>query len=68
MVKMSIELNRLAQTQAIVAQVEREIAERAMRDRNPTELVILEPVKKSGTFASGGAAHRIVMSLFPAGL
>ena len=65
---MSTELNRLAQTQAIVAQVEREIAERAMRDRNRTELVVLEPVKRSGTSVAGSAAHRIVMSLFPAGL
>jgi hypothetical protein len=65
---MNIELNRLAQTQAIVAQVEREIAERAMRDRNPTELVVLAPVKKSRISASGSTAHRIVMSLFPAGL
>ncbi|HEV2578030.1 MAG TPA: hypothetical protein VGU25_12540 [Acidobacteriaceae bacterium] len=63
-----MELNRLAQTHAIVAQVEREIAERAMRDRSRTDLVLLEPVKKSGTSASGRAAHRIVMSLFPAGL
>ncbi len=65
---MSEELNRLTQTQAIVAQVEREIAERAMRDRNRSDLVLLAPVKKSGTSATGRAAHRIVMSLFPAGV
>lgn len=66
--KMTHQLNRLAQTQAIVAQVEREVAERAMRDRNRTELVVLEPVKKSAASVSGRTAHRLVMSLFPAGL
>lgn len=65
---MSNQLNRLAQTQAIVAQVEREIADRAMRDRSRPELVLLAPVRKSRITAGGRAAHRIVMSLFPAGL
>jgi hypothetical protein len=68
LLKMSHQLNRLAQTQAIVAQVEREIANRAKRDRNPAELVLLAPVKKSRIAASGRAAHRMVMSLFPAGV
>jgi hypothetical protein len=65
---MSRELNRLEQTQAIVAQVEREVAEHAMRQRDRTELVLLAPVKRTEPSAGGRAAHRIVMSLFPAGL
>lgn len=65
---MSPPLNRLAQTQAIVAQVEREIADRAMRQRNGTELVILEPVQKSHKSVAASPAHRSIMSLFPAGV
>jgi hypothetical protein len=60
-------LNRLAQTQAIVAQVEREVAQRAQRDRTGADLTLLSPVNASQSLASR-AAHRVVYSLFPAGL
>jgi hypothetical protein len=69
LLKMSNDLNRLAQTQAIVAQVEREIAERAKRERDNAQLVVLAPLKRSSSNSiTRRAAHRVVMSLFPAGL
>jgi len=66
--KVSNHLNRLAQTKAIVAQVEREIAQRAQRERSNTELTLLTPVTPSRPSLATRAAHRVVLSLFPAGL
>lgn len=60
--------NRLAQTQAIVAQVEREVAQRAQRERDGAELKLLSPVNSSQPSLATRAAHRVVLSLFPAGL
>lgn len=65
---MSQHLNRLAQTQAIVAQVEREIAEKAKRQQNGAELVLLEPLKQSKRSLAARAADRLAVSLFPAGI
>jgi hypothetical protein len=61
-------LNRLAQTQAIVAQVEREVAQRAQRERADADLTLLSPVNASQPSLASRAAHRVVFSLFPAGL
>jgi tetraacyldisaccharide-1-P 4'-kinase len=61
-------LNRLAQTQAIVAQVEREVAQRAQRERPATNLTLLSPVNTSQASLAVRAAHRVVFSLFPAGI
>jgi hypothetical protein len=66
--KMSQHHNRLAQTQAIVAQVEREVAQRAHRERAGSELTLLTPVTASQPSLASRAAHRVVLSLFPAGL
>jgi hypothetical protein len=66
--KMSTNPNRLAQTQAIVAQVEREIAQRATREQKASEMELLSPVKHSDRSLTERAAHRVVLSLFPAGL
>jgi hypothetical protein len=66
--KSSQHLSRLAQTQAIVAQVEREVAQRAHRDRTGADLTLLSPVTPSPTSLAARAAHRVVFSLFPAGL
>jgi predicted oxidoreductase len=66
--KSSQHMNRLAQTQAIVAQVEREVAQRAHRDRSGADLTLLSPVTPSQTSLAVRAAHRVVFSLFPAGL
>jgi hypothetical protein len=66
--KVSQHLNRLAQTQAIVAQVEREVAERAHRERSGSELTLLAPVSASQPSLASRAANRVVLSLFPAGL
>lgn len=66
--KVSEPMNRLAQTQAIVAQVEREVAQRAQRERPATELTMLSPVTGSQPSLATRAAHRVVLSLFPAGL
>jgi len=66
--KVSQHLNRLAQTQAIVAQVEREVALRAQRDRAGSDLTLLTPVKSAQPSLATRAAHRVVLSLFPAGL
>jgi hypothetical protein len=65
---MSQHLNRLAQTQAIVAQVEREVAQRAQRERPGTDLTLLSPITRSQPSLATRAAHRVVFSLFPAGL
>lgn len=61
-------MNRLAQTQAIVAQVEREVAQRALRTRSDADLTLLSPVNASQPSLATRAAHRVVLSLFPAGL
>lgn len=61
-------LNRLAQTQAIVAQVEREVAQRALRERDGASLTLLSPINPSQPSLATRAAHRVVLSLFPAGL
>jgi len=66
--KVSQQLNRLAQTQAIVAQVEREVAQRALRERADSELTLLTPVKSSQPSLATRAAYRVVFSLFPSGL
>jgi hypothetical protein len=66
--KASPPLNRLAQTQAIVAQVEREVAQRAQRQRTGSDLTLLTPVNASQRSLATRAAHRAVFSLFPAGL
>ena len=66
--KVSENLNRLAQTQAIVAQVEREVAQRAQRERPSTDLTLLNPIAGSKPSLASRAAHRVVFSLFPAGL
>jgi hypothetical protein len=66
--KVSHHLDRLAQTKAIVAQVEREIAQRATRERNGADLQLLDPVAQPGSSLAARAAHRVVLSLFPAGL
>jgi hypothetical protein len=66
--KVSQHLNRLAQTQAIVAQVVREIAQRATRERAGADLQLLSPVTLSVPSLASRAAHRVVLSLFPAGL
>jgi hypothetical protein len=66
--KVSEHLNRLAQTQAIVAQVEREVAQRAQRERPSTDLTLLNPIAGSKPSLATRAAHRVVLSLFPAGL
>jgi hypothetical protein len=61
-------LNRLAQTQAIVAQVEREVAQRAHRERAGVDLTLLSPANASQPSLATRAAHRVAASLFPAGL
>ncbi len=66
--KLSPHMNRLAQTQAIVAQVEREVAQRALRDREGSSLTLLSPINPSQPSLATRAAHRVVLSLFPAGL
>lgn len=66
--KRSLHLNRLAQTQAIVAQVEREMEERTRRERKRRELMLLAPVQASRRSLAGRAAYRVIASLFPAGL
>ncbi|HXS13475.1 MAG TPA: hypothetical protein VN734_12285 [Acidobacteriaceae bacterium] len=66
--KVSQHLNRLAQTHAIVAQVEREIAQRATRDRSGANLTLLSPATASQPSLAVRAAHRLIPSLFPAGL
>lgn len=62
-------LDRFAQTRAIVAQVEREIAQRAQRSasRRGTDLMLLSPVH-AGPSLPVRAARRVVLSLFSAGL
>jgi hypothetical protein len=64
----SQDLNRLAQTQAIVAQVEREIAQRAERQRTGPDLTLLTPITPSQPSLASRATRRVVLSLFPAGL
>jgi hypothetical protein len=66
--KVSQHLNRLAQTQAIVAQVEREVAQRAQRQRSGADLTLLAPIAPSQPSLATRAAQRVVFSLFPAGL
>jgi len=61
-------LNRIAQTEAIVAQVEREIAQRAQRERDQSQLVVLAPVNASTAALPRRTATRVVASLFPAGI
>ena len=61
LLKVSRHLNRLAQTKAIVAQVEREIAQRAASPRQD-EMTVLSPVK-SGPSKPLGAARSLVLSL-----
>jgi hypothetical protein len=61
-------LNRLAQTQAIVEQVEREIAQRAERQRSGADLMLLSPITSSQPSLASRATRRVVFSLFPAGL
>ena len=65
---LSQQLNRLAQTQAIVAQVEQEVAQRATRERSGSDLTLLSPVNAATPSLASRAAHRVVLSLFPAGL
>lgn len=60
--------SRLAQTQAIVAQVEREVAQRALREREGASLMLLSPINSSQPSLATRAAHRVVLSLFPSGL
>ena len=66
--KATEQLNRLTQTKAIVAQVEHEIAQRATRNRTGADLMLLNPVTPSSPSLASRAAHRVVLSLFPAGL
>jgi hypothetical protein len=77
LLKVTQHLNRMAQTQAIVAQVEREVAQSAAQSaaqsRRGTEaptaadLTLLSPVN-TGPSLPTRAARRVVFSLFPAGL
>ena len=64
----SSHLNRIAQTEAIVAQVEREVAKRAQRERDKSPLVLLAPANTSIDSLTRRTATRVVASLFPAGL
>jgi hypothetical protein len=66
--KVSQHLNRLEQTQAIVAQVEREIAQRTERQRTGPDLTLLNPIDPSQPSFASRATRRVVLSLFPAGL
>ena len=62
-------VDRLAQTRAIVQQVEREIAHRAVQPRmvENADLMLLSPVSTPPSLPTR-AAKRVVLSLFPAGL
>jgi len=62
-------VDRLAQTRAIVQQVEREIAHRAVQPRTVenADLMLLSPVSTAPSLPTR-AAKRVVLSLFPAGL
>jgi hypothetical protein len=64
----SPQVNSLAQTQAIVAQVEREIEQRTTRARMDGDPHLLTPLQTDGPSLPGRAARRVVQSLFPAGL
>jgi hypothetical protein len=64
--KVSRQLNSLAQTQAIVANVEREIEQRTMRARMGGDLHLLTLQQRSSSLASR-ATRRVVQSFFPAG-
>jgi hypothetical protein len=66
--KVAQHLNRLAQTQAIVAQVEHEIAQRAHHQRTGADLTLLSPIIPSQPSLASRATRRVVLSLFPAGL
>lgn len=66
--KVSRHLNRLAQTQAIVAQVEREIAEKARRERLGANLALVSTDDKPERFLAGRAAYHVITSLLQAGL
>jgi hypothetical protein len=61
----SRQLNSLAQTQAIVAQVEREIEQRTARARLGGELHLLTGPAHGSSFAAR-TTRRVVQSLFPA--
>ncbi|HTV09896.1 MAG TPA: hypothetical protein VMD97_12710 [Candidatus Aquilonibacter sp.] len=65
--KVSQQLNSLAQTQAIVAQVEREIEQRTARARVGGQLHLLTAPSHGRSFAAH-TTRRFVHSLFPAGL
>ncbi|HEY4010547.1 MAG TPA: hypothetical protein VGM11_10385 [Acidobacteriaceae bacterium] len=64
LLNVSLHLNRLAQTQAIVAQVEREVAQRALRERDQPDLVLLNPVT-AGPSLPSRAVRRCADALFP---
>ena len=65
--KVSQQLNSLAQTQAIVAQVEREIEQRTARARMGGDLHLLTLEQRSASLASR-TTRRVVQAFFPAGL
>ncbi len=65
MLKVTRHVDRLAQTQAIVDQVEREVAQRA-GDAKGDELRLLSPVDLTASLPLR-AARRLVPSLFPVG-
>jgi gamma-glutamylcysteine synthetase len=62
----SHQLNSVAQTQAIVAQVEREIEQRTTRARMGGDLHLLTPQHPPSLATR--TTRRVVQSLFPAGL
>ena len=66
--KVSHQVNSLAQTQAIVAQVEREIEQRTARARIGGQVHVLTPLEPHNLSLTARATRRVVQSLFPAGL
>lgn len=66
--RISHQVNSLAQTQAIVAQVEREIEQRTARARMGDQPRLLTAYPGNRQTSTSGAARRLVQSFFPAGL
>jgi hypothetical protein len=58
----------MAQTQAIVAQVEREIEQRTAKARMVGHLQLMTPSAAQGSSLAMRTTRRVVHSLFPAGL
>jgi hypothetical protein len=64
----SQQLNSLAQTQAIVAQVEREIEQKTAKARMGGQLQVLTPSPAHDSSFALRTTRRVVHSLFPSGL